>query len=152
MSYHRRQFNFTLPIREIHPDDATQDFQNEFHPIETEALRNLIPINIGDRYIVVFDYNAKVLAFLEFLDKYDHFHLDLVETNRLHSESNIVKPGVHLILFLETLSRTMRFDHITLDSTIANIPLYSTLGYLPNGAKWQDPEYGELTPMKKTLS
>jgi hypothetical protein len=152
MSYKRRQFQFTLPIREIRPEDATQPFENEFHFIESEALASLIPINIEDRYIVVFDYNDKILAFLEFLDKTDHFHLDLVETNRLHSESKFVKPGVHLIVFIETLSKTLKFAHITLDSTTVNIPLYAGLGYLQSGDKWITEEYGELTPMTKILS
>ena len=152
MSYQRRKFVFTPPIREIREADGGQLFQNEFQDANTDVLSALLPMNVGNRYVIVYELNKKILGFLTFLDRGDHLHLDLVEANQLHTESRIVRPGTALIFFVEGLSNTLGFDKITLHSTQENIDLYSTLGYHRNGEDFEDLNYGTLTPMEKLLS
>lgn len=149
--YQRKIFNFTPPIREIVPQDGEQSFQNEFQESNTDVLDKLTNMNIENRYVIVYELNGKILGFLTFLDKGDHFHLDLVETNRLHDESNIVKPGPSLLVVMEGISRTFGFNKISLHSTQKNLDLYHGLGYSISGNDFNHPTYGILTPMEKSL-
>ena len=152
MSYQRRIFTFTPPIREFRFSDGEQAFQNEFQGPNTDVLSALDSMNVENRYVIVYELDGKILGFLTFLDRGDHFHLDLVEANRFYPESNIVKPGPSLIVFVEGLSRAQGFNKITLDSTQDNIGLYTGLGYHRNGDDFDNPDYGTLTPMEKDLS
>ena len=152
MSHTRREFTYTLPIREIRPEDGIQPFKNDFHPLNTRILERLIQDNMGNRHILVYDLDGKVLGFLVFLEIGDHLHIDLVERNFLHDVSNIVKPGPALVVFVESASRDAGFYKTTLCSTQENVRLYEGLGYHRSGTDFEDPNYGTLTPMEKILS
>jgi len=153
ISYSRKKFKLTLPIREIQESDASQEFVNELTPINDIDLEFLVPYNVDDRYIFVYDLDDRVMAFLTFYDKVDHYHLDLVETNRMHPESDKLNPGIALILTLEGLSRNANFDIITLHSTPDNIGLYQSRGYVVNGESYYFSDYNVmLTPMIKHLT
>lgn len=147
----RIDFVLNLPFREINQSDAKQPFANELQPINHIDLSYLIDANIGNRYVFVYDLDGKILGFITFLDRNDHFHLDLVEVNRMHAESRIVKPGFLLITLLENLSRRLDRSRITLHSTQNNISYYRSLGYVVIGEAFQHPDYGPLIPMEKSF-
>ena len=153
MSYQRKQFRFTLPIREIQESDADQEFTNELQPRNDVDLAYLVENNHGQRYVIVHDIGGNVMAFLTFIDRGDHFHLDLVETNRIHPKTAQLNPGIALILTLEGMSRTFEFNLITLHSTPENIPLYQSLGYVITGEAVYNSDYDMmLTPMTMSLT
>ena len=153
MSYQRKQFQYTLPIREIQKSDAEQEFTNELSPINNIDLAYLVENNIGKRYVMVYELEGKVMAFLTFIDSDNHFHLDLVETNRIHPVSDQLNPGVTLITTLEGMSKTFGFDRITLHSISKNISLYQNLGYvITEKAKYNSDYNMMLTPMTKYLT
>lgn len=148
----RRKFNLSLPFREIKPTDAKQPFANELQPINRIDLSYLVDLNVGSRHIFVYDLDGKVLGFITFLDRGDHFHIDLVEANRIHQESaGTIKPGFLLITLVENLSRQLGHSRITLHSIQERIPYYRALGYKVTGDPIQDPNYGLLSPMEKSL-
>ncbi len=153
MSYQRKQFEYTLPIREIQKSDAEQRFINELLPINNIDLAHLVENNIGKRYVMVYDLDGKVMAFLTFIDSDNHFHLDLVETNQIHPESDQLNPGIALIITLEGMSRTFGFDRITLHSIPERISLYQSLDYTITGESEYNSDYNMmLTPMTKSLT
>jgi hypothetical protein len=154
LSFQRKQFKFTLPIREIQESDADQEFTNELQPKNDVDLAYLVENNHGRRHVIVHDIDGKVMAFLTFIDRDDHFHLDLVETNRIHPESAQLNPGIALILTLEGMSRTFGFNRITLHSTPERIPLYQDrLGYVITGEAVYNSDYDMmLTPMTKSFT
>ena len=88
---------------------------------------------------------------MTFLDRGDHFHLDLVEVNRLHDESKTVRPGFLLITLLENLSRRSGYSRITLHSIQDRISYYQNFEYQVTGDPIPNPDYGPLTPMEKSL-
>lgn len=147
----RREFALNLPFREIIPSDAEQPFANDLQPINHIDLSYLVDENIGTRYIFVYELDGKILAFMTFLDKGIHFHLDLVEVNRLYEESKTVRPGFLLITLLENLSRREGFSKVTLHSIQDRITYYSNLDYVAAGEPISDSVYGSLTLMKKFL-
>lgn len=147
----RRKFALNLPFREIILSDAGQPFANDLQPINHIDLSYLVDKNIGNRYIFAYELNGKVLAFMTFLDKGDHFHLDLVEVNRLYEESKTVRPGFLLITLLENLSRREGFSKVTLHSIQDRISYYRNLDYVAAGESISDSVYGSLTPMEKSL-
>ncbi|MEX0861684.1 GNAT family N-acetyltransferase [Nitrosopumilus sp.] len=147
----RKDFVLNLPFREITPSDAEQPFANELQPINHIDLSYLVNLNIENRHIFVYELDGKVLAFMTFLNREDHFHLDLVEVNRLHDESKCVKPGFMLITLLENLSRGSGHSRITLHSIQDRIHYYQNLGYQVTGNPIPNPDYGPLTPMEKAL-
>ena len=147
----RRKFVLNLPFREINPSDADQPFANELQPVNHIDLSYLVDLNTGNRYILVYELDGKVLAFMTFLDRGDHFHLDLVEVNRLHDEYKTIRPGFLLITLLENLSKSSGHSTITLHSIQARIPYYHNLGYEVTGEPVLNPDYGPLTTMMKTL-
>lgn len=147
----REEFVLNLPFREINQSDGGQPFANELQPINHIDLSYLIDVNVGNRHVFVYDLDGKILGFMTFLDRGDHFHLDLVEVNRLHAESKEVKPGFMLISLLENLSRQFGHSRIALHSTQNNIPYYCILGYEVVGDAFQHADYGLLTPMEKSL-
>ncbi len=140
-----------MPFREINPSDAEQPFANELQPINNIDLSYLVNWNIRNRHIFVYELDEKVLAFMTFLDRGDHFHLDLVEVNRLYDESKSIKPGFMLITLLENLSRGLGHSRITLHSIQDRIPYYQNLEYQVTGNPISDLAYGSLTPMEKSL-
>lgn len=147
----RKQFVLNLPFREINQSDADQPFVNELQPINHIDLSHLTDRNVGNRHVFVYDLDGKVLAFITFLDRNDHFHLDLVEVNRLHQESRVVKPGFMLITLVENLSKQFGHSRITLHSIQDRLPYYRNLGYEVTGDAMPDHNYGPLTPMEKAL-
>ena len=147
----RRKFILNLPFREIKQSDTSQSFANELQPINHVDLSYLAGLNVGNRYIFVYELDGKVLAFMTFLDKGDHFHLDLVEVNRLHDEYKTIRPGFLLITLLENLSKSSGYSMITLYSISERISYYRNLGYEVTGELMPHPDYGPLTPMKKIL-
>ena len=147
----RRKFVLNLPFREINPSDADQSFANELQPVNHIDLSYLVDLNTGNRYILVYELDGKVLAFLTFLDRGDHFHLDLVEVNRLHDEYKTIRPGFLLITLLENLSKSSGHSTITLHSIQERIQYYHNLGYEVTGEPVLNPDYGPLTPMMKIL-
>ncbi len=147
----RREFALNLPFREIIPSDAAQPFANDLQPINHIDLSYLVDKNIDNRYIFVYDLDGKILAFMTFLEKRDHFHLDLVEVNRLYEESKTVRPGFLLITLLENLSRREGFSKVTLHSIQDRIMYYRNLDYVIAGESISDSVYGPLTPMAKSL-
>ncbi len=148
----RRKFLLNLPFREITQSDADKPFVNELQPINKIDLSYLVDKNLGNRYIFVYELDGDILAFMTFLDKDDHFHLDLVEVNRLHDVCKIIRPGFLLITLLENLSRGMVFSKITLHSIQKRISYYNDLGYVVIGTPIIHPDYGPLTPMEKSIS
>lgn len=148
----RKEFVLNLPFREITASDGYQPFANELQPVNHVDLSSLVDLNIENRHVFVYDLDGKILGFMTFLDKGDHFHLDLVEVNRLHDESGIVKPGFMLITLLENLSGQFGYSRITLHSTQNNIPYYQNLGYEVTGELMHHPDYGPLTPMEKSFN
>lgn len=147
----RKEFILNLPFREIVFSDGSQPFANELQPINHIDLSYLVDKNIGDRHIFVYELDGKVLAFMTFLDREDHFHLDLVEINRLHEEYKTIRPGLLLIRLLENLSRNAEYSKVTLHSVQNRILYYRALGYAITGNLISDPTYGPLTPMEKSL-
>ena len=147
----RKEFILNPPFREIEQSDVERPFANELQPTNHIDLSYLVSLNIENRHVFVYDLNGKILGFMTFLDRNDHFHLDLIEVNRLHAESKIAKPGFLLITLLEKLSEKFGYSRITLHSTQNNIAYYSNLGYEVSGNPIIDPNYGSLTPMEKSL-
>jgi len=65
LSYQRKQFKFTLPIREIQKSDSNQTFTNELQPVNDIDLAYLIENNIGKRYVMAYDLDGKVNGFFD---------------------------------------------------------------------------------------
>ena len=88
---------------------------------------------------------------MTFLDEENHFHLDLVEANRAFSQYKSLRAGFLLITLLENISKNRGFSKITLHSVQDRISYYYNLGYEVTGEPTYHPDYGNLTPMQKTL-
>ena len=143
-----REFGLNLPFGEIIPSDAGQPFADDLQPVNHIDLSYPVDKNIGSRYILVYELGGKILTFMTFLDKVDHFHLDLAEVNRLYKESKTVRPGFLLITLLENMSRREGFSKVTLYSVQGRIPYYCNLDYVAAGEPVSDSVYGPLTPMR----
>jgi len=145
----RKNFTLNLPYREIEKKDSIKLFANELLSANGVDLAFLFELNKKNRYVFVYEEDGKILAFMTFIDTGKHFHLDLVETNRLYPSK--LKPGGKLIILLETMSAHHGFKKITLNSVKGKVPYYKNLGYRSAGGTVIDVIYGTLTKMKKQL-
>lgn len=145
----RKKFILTTPFREIQTSDATKLFDNELSRANGIDLAFLVEMNRGNQYVFVYEEVGKILAFLTFIDKGSHFHLDLVETNRLYPST--LKPGGKLIILLEMLSIRFNYQKITLNSVQGKISYYERLGYIQTGRTYPNPIYDTLIEMEKNL-
>jgi len=147
----RKTFNLNLPFREIKQEDVGILFDNELLESNGVDLAFLFEKNMGNLYVFVYELDGKVLAFIEFIDTGTHFHLDLVETNRLFPTPSL-KPGGKLILLLELISKQNNYSKITLNSVQNKVEYYKKLGYTKTGETIPNVAYGPLTKMEKTLN
>jgi hypothetical protein len=58
--------NITLepPFRFIDSTDAEKTFVNELAPINNVNLANILSENTGCRYVIVYEFNEEILAFV----------------------------------------------------------------------------------------
>ena len=148
----RKEFVLNLPFREIKPSDAGQRFVNKLQPVNHVDLSYLVGQNCGKRHVLVYELDGKILAFVTFLDMGDHFYLNLVEANQMYDEYKKIRPGFLLIALVESLSKTAGYSRVTLYSVRDRVRYYSDLGYKVTGDDLDDPNYGRLTPMAKSLN
>ena len=139
------------PFREINQSDVDKEFTNELQPINHIDLSYLIDLNNKNRYVFVYELDEKILAFMTFLDKENHFHLDLIEANRAFYQYKSLRAGFLLITLLENISKNLGFSKITLHSVQDRISYYNNLGYVVTGKPTYHSDYGNLSPMQKTL-
>lgn len=145
----RRSLNLNPPYREIEHADGKKEFWNRLTPKNRIDLSYLVNINIGNRYVLVYEISGKILGFMTFLDHGDHLHLDLIERNELIEESHGV--GFNLMMLLEIIATSCGYAKITLSSTQENIQYYQALDYEITGPSFNNPDYGSLTPMEKRV-
>lgn len=145
----RRLLNLNPPYRQIKDADGKKEFWNRLSPKNRIDLSYLVDLNIGNRYVIVYEVGGKILGFMTFLDLGDHLHLDLIERNELIEESHGV--GFNLMMLLEILASSFGYSRITLLSTQENIRYYKALDYETIGPSFNNPDYGILTPMGKRL-
>jgi len=139
------------PFRYIRKLDIRQSFTNELYEINHVTLQSLYEDNNGKTHVLVYDLDGLVLAFLAFQDMGTHFHLDLVETNRI-PESEPINPGTKLIIHMDFVSQMFGYRRITLLSIPQLISYYRQLGYQETGHTEYDPNYKmDLTKMEKIL-
>lgn len=146
----RKKFVLNLPFRQIRKSDSNKRFENEFFEFNHITMTDLVSANKKNQYVFVYDNDSEILAFLVFKDTGTHFHLVLVETNRMFKTD--LKPARQLIILIENLSKHFDYHKITLYSVVEKIPLYHKLGYEKTGQTVLDPTYGKLTMMKKELT
>lgn len=147
----RKDILVELPFREILSKDADQEFYNELFPKNRVDLSFLADKNTHNRHVLVYDFDGKVLGFMTFLDMGDHFHLDLVENNRLFHETALYKPGSQFIMLLDGVSREFGYGRITLNSVQDRVLYYEKHGFEISGASYADPSYGLQMPMTKQV-
>lgn len=143
----RRSLNLNPPYREIESADGKIEFWNRLTPKNQIDLSYLVDMNVGNRYVLVYEIDGKILGFMTFLDQDDHLHLDLIERNELIEESHGV--GFNLMMLLEIIASNFGYSRIMLSSTEENIEYYQALDYEIIGSSFDNPDYGRLTPMEK---
>jgi hypothetical protein len=145
----RRTLNLIPPYREIEYSDRKKEFWNRLTPKNQIDLSYLVDMNVGNRYVVVYEIDDNILGFMTFIDQEDHLHLDLIERNELIKES--YGTGFNLMMLLEIIADNFGYSRITLSSTQENIKYYQRLDYEIIGSSFDNPDYGKLIPMEKKL-
>lgn len=142
------------PFRYIRKTDTKQPFQNELYELNHVDLLFAYSKNSGKTHVFVYDSEGIVIGFIAFQDSGTHFHIDLVETNRI-PESKTIRPGSKLILYLESLSRLLGYRKITLLSLPSPdlVSYYKQLGFQDTGIFEYDANYKmSLRGMQKIIS
>jgi hypothetical protein len=147
----RKNFILTPPYREITNADGTKRFTNElFDNNNPLTLQDLVQANHDDQYVIVYEQNGNVLAFLLFEEKNTYVYLNLVATNRLFDSG--LQPGTKLVELLDVITKNFGHNRIELYSVQDKIEYYEELGYQNIGEIECDSVYGEVTKMVKLLS
>jgi hypothetical protein len=60
----RKNITLEPPFRFIDSSDAAKTFANELIPINKVNLANILPENAGCRYVIVYEFNEEILAFI----------------------------------------------------------------------------------------
>lgn len=115
------------PFRFIDSSDATKTFVNELTPINKVNLANILQENAGCRYVIVYEFNEEILAFIVLWDHGSHFEIELVEANRAFQTN--IKGGAALLLLIRNLSKKLNYDKIVLYSVQNRISYYQNHNY-----------------------
>jgi len=75
----RKNITLEPPFRFIDSTDAAKTFVNELTPINNVNLANILSENTGCRYVIVYEFNEEILAFVVLWDHGAHFEMELVE-------------------------------------------------------------------------
>ncbi len=145
----RKNITLEPPFRFIDSTDATKTFVNELSSINKVNLANILPENTGCRYVIVYEFNEEILAFIVLWDHGTHFEIELVEANR--ASQTEIKGGSALLSLTEDLSKRLDYDMIMLYSVQNRISYYQNRGYEQTDEIVEDPVYGILTKMIKLL-
>jgi len=123
------------PYRYIKKSDIGKSFRNELFTVNKVTLKTLYYDNKGNTHVLVYDFDKKILAFLAFQDMGTHFHLDLVEQNRIQ-EAKPIKPGTKLIDLMDDISRYYNYKKIDLLALPDMVNFYQSLGFHSTGKNW----------------
>ncbi|MGI0072275.1 MAG: hypothetical protein ACREA3_00475 [Nitrosotalea sp.] len=145
----RKNITLEPPFRFIDSSDAAKTFVNELSPINKVNLVNILPENVGCRYVIMYEFNEEILAFIILWDHGTHFEMELVEANRAFQTD--IKGGAALLLLTEGLSKRLNYDKIVLYSVQNRIYYYQNHNYELTDETVEDPVYGTLTKMIKHL-
>lgn len=146
----RKNITLEPPFRFINSSDSEKTFANELTPINSINLSNIVSENSGSRYVIVYESNEGILAFIILWDHGTHFEVELVEANRA-CRTNI-KAGAALLSLVEKLSKKLNYGKIVLYSVQNRISYYRTYHqYELTDETVTDPTYGVLTKMIKNL-
>ena len=130
---------------------AAKPFQNELQKINHVTLANIIKDNKDKTHVIVYARGRHVFAFLIFDDVGTHFHLNLVETNRIPESKTVRRPGTKLIKYVEMISTNYGYGKITVTALEDLTPFYEQMGYSISGSMKTDPTYGNVIEMYKDL-
>lgn len=146
----RKNLILTSPYREITNHDGSKQFTNDlFDDNNPLTLQDLIQENHDDQYVIVYEQNDDILAFLLFEEKNNHVYLNLVATNRLFNSG--LRPGTKLVILLDDLAKAFNHNRIELYSVDDKILYYERLGYQKTNDVVYDPVYRKVTRMIKSL-
>ena len=145
----RKNITLEPPFRFIDSTDAAKTFVNELTPINNVNLANILSENTGCRYVIVYEFNEEILAFVVLWDHGAHFEMELVEANRAFQTD--IKGGAALLLLTEDLSKRLNYDKIVLYSVQNRISYYQNHKYELTCETVEDPVYGTLINMIKYL-
>lgn len=146
----RKKIPLALPFRYIRRSDAKKRFYNPLSEINHVSLADLISRNRRYEYVVVYDATPDILGFIFFRDTGTHFYIVLVERNELVSYPEL-RPGTQLIQMVERISPNYDYKKVVVDSMDETISYYERLEYKKTGKIIDDPQYGMLTRMEKSL-
>jgi hypothetical protein len=139
-------------IRYINKADLKQSFDNRLKIKNKLALKDFYGENKKDRHVLVYDHEGIVICVLVFDDKGDHFYLNLIENNQIHTDlCNELNPAPNMIRFVENFARSIGHTKIRLYSLEQLVWYYEKSGYVSTGKTNFDPNYGVLIEMKKLL-
>ncbi len=145
----RRSFVFpSSDYREITGADAIKSFTNELFP-DGNVLSDLIPMNVDNGYVFVYDENNEILAFMLFYDNDSYFYVEFLATNRNFRSG--LRPSTRLITLLGELGKHLKYERIELWALEDQIPLYRDLGFHEIGIT-EIGNYGAMSKMVKSLS
>lgn len=145
----RKNITLEPPFRFIDSSDTAKVFVNELSQINNVNLVNILTENAGRRYVIVYEFNGEILAFIVLWDHDTHFEIELVEANRVFQSD--IKGGAALLSLTEDLSKRLDYDKIVLYSIQNRVSYYRNHDYELTDETVEDPVYGTLTKMVKHL-
>jgi hypothetical protein len=149
---HNLRVNFIEGFRYLIESDSIQMFHTKEISMDQFSLNDYWQWSLEpDSMVLVRELDSMVAAVAYLTIHHGFVKVEMLGRNLSHPSSK--GSGFDLLRFIETrVARDNGFKEVRLDSIDSMVEQYRKKGYVEIlGASFEDPEWGVLTPMSKTL-